>query len=1414
MRLAQTMEPLRAVFQAGDVVTFRCRFDGETPAGTAWLRTTIGSAAVQRREVIEFTENGTMLTGLAWRDLAMQPDGEGGFLLRLPLTEPGVFDAKCCFKPTVGGKLLWPSGENFHLKVEAAANVASNVIYCAFVRQFGGAALQPVSERESAAARLLDAAGYAVIPPSGTFRQLIARLDHIFDDLGCRILQLLPIHPTPTVYGRMGRFGSPFAATDYFAVDPALADFDRAATPLEQFLELIDAVHARRGRLFLDIPVNHTGWASKVQQDHPDYFVRGEDRVFESPGAWGTTWEDLCKLNYADTRVHHLMAEVFLFWCRHGVDGFRCDAGYMLPAAAWDYIVAKVRDEFPDTVFMLEGLGGKLEVQEQLLGASGLDWAYSEFFQNYTRDEISRYQPYVADCSARFGTLVNFAETHDNSRLAAVSATYSAMRCALTALLSENGAFGYANGVEFLAREKIDVHGAGSLNWGAEPNLIGLLRRLSAVFAVFPAFQAGSRVRLIQHGGGNLVVALRTAPDGETMLAAVNLDCERPATAHWSHKEFWADEPVELMRGAKVWFAASGDDAGCDLGPGDFMLFCSAPDALRRLENELTHAGEPGRVTRQRAWAAAYALWREFRADDAALPDFDAARELCRDPWQFCIRAAGTDLPGVTRYRIGRDERRVVPLPPGEILLLESETPFRVGLYDGCKVSGVTDSLPRDPASDGEFALVTLPENPSGEWRLLEIHLKVYGAPGPARRCGQLLQLGKPGRTVYRLRQPGSQVEALNLYAFAANDRGGMTMMRGAWGELGSKYDAILAANGGAAYPVDRRTLFTRLRAWLVAEDYSCEINRNTLADFTASPHNRAEWRFTIPAGQGRLAALRVELFGALDGDAVRLRFARPAAEEDAAASPPVKLILRPDLEDRPNHHVTKAYQGAEAVFPLAVREQEKGFDFVPAADRERLQIRLSRGTYVSQPEWHYMVELPLEKYYGQDFATDLFSPGYFEFSLAPGESVELFAAAAAPGCVVAPEQFCWPEEGDLPGKGRPEILLREELRAFVVRRDEYSTVIAGYPWFLDWGRDTLIVLRGLIRAGVREPAAAILRQFAAFEENGTIPNVIHGDQVGNRDTSDAPLWLLVAARDYVDFFGDEEILDTDCRGRRFREVLLSIIENYRQGTPNGIRMDAASSLIFSPSHFTWMDTNYPAGTPREGYPIEIQALWFAALEFVGRFEPRLAKLAGQVREAIEEFFFLPHLDRFSDCLHAAPGLPATEAVPDDHIRPNQLLALTLGAVRDRQKQLAILNGAAELLLPGSIRSLSDRTVEYRLPVRRDSQLLNDPGAPYWGHYSGPEDTSRKVAYHNGTGWGWPFPSYCEALFMVGGDRCRLRALALLDSTALPAESGIPGMLPEVSEGNAPHRDGGCLAQAWSVSEAYRVYQLLREPRK
>ena len=175
----------------------------------------------------------------------------------------------------------------------------ANTIYCAFPRLFGPTKNSVSTQNPKLEAQIqqIEQFGYAIIPPSGKLRDLVQCLPHIIDVLGCRILHLLPVHPTPTTYARFGRFGSPYAALDLTAVDPALVEFDKRTTGIDQFCELTYATHLRGGRVFIDIVINHTGWGSTLQENHPEWFLRKPDGEFASPGAWGTVWEDLVELN-------------------------------------------------------------------------------------------------------------------------------------------------------------------------------------------------------------------------------------------------------------------------------------------------------------------------------------------------------------------------------------------------------------------------------------------------------------------------------------------------------------------------------------------------------------------------------------------------------------------------------------------------------------------------------------------------------------------------------------------------------------------------------------------------------------------------------------------------------------------------------------------------------------------------------------------------------------------------------------------------------------------------------------------------------------------------------------------------------------------------------------------------------------
>ena len=1360
----------RTVRHRGDVLTFEVRVEGPVPA-RAFLRTNLGRGTVRLAEILAFAEEGRAVLHRDWHDLPMRETGPGRFRIDLPLVETGLFEAKAFLLLNGEEATVWVPGENVRIKVESEESTCLNSIYTVFPRQFRQ---QPeLDDGLKGAVGELDRLGYHVIPPAGTFRDVMRRLDEIVA-LRVRILQLLPVHPVPTTFARMGRFGSPFAAGDYRTVNPAQAEFDPGAPPMAQFRELVDAAHARGMRVFLDMPANHTGWASALQNHHPEWFQRTPDGAFVQPGAWGVVWEDLVALDYGHHSLWRYMGEVFLHWCRHGVDGFRCDAGYMLPPGAWQYILAKVRSEYPDAVFLLEGLGGPKATTETLLGDIGLDWAYSELFQTHGREELYTHLAESARTARAFGTLVHFAETHDNNRLAATSPTYARMRTALSALCSEKGAFGITNGVEWFATEKVDVHGASELNWGSETNQREHLRRLAAILESHPAYLPGAEWHRVQSGDANALALRRVAPGGEEVVVLVNLDCEHRVEVTWEeHADHFHGSFCDLLSGECWRPRREGTRCALELAPGQVLCLTDRMDALAAVNQLVSQAPPvPQGVCRQRLRSQGLAL-RVACGGYADLAGWDVDRELpllAEEPRAFVHKLLGGPVwVPVVEWQAGRDERRCVLVPPGHFLLLRSSLPFAVRLSVGGRVRAARQAF---PLNDGRWAvLLPVPDGVPGDAQLV---VESYDGRETHRATGTLRVLAGRPEAPLRLRAGRRELGAPTCpHAVLGNGLGGMAQVRAAWGRIASKYDAFLAANLHPAHPVDRTVVLTRVRGWVVHRDYSCDLDTVCQTGFEVDGEGRPVWEFEVPVGMGRQVRVQISLTlrdGANEG---ALRVARLGRVEDALdAARSVRLILRPDLEWRSSHTVTKAYLGPEHAFRSALAMHPDGFDFAPAPS-PRLRLRCSRGSFVREPEWAYGVELPVDAERGMPATTDVFSPGYFAFALKQDE-----AAVIAFGVGDAPPDM--PEEGVVPlaAPVSPAKVLRRSLASFVVRRDDSRTVIAGYPWFLDWGRDTLIFLRGMIADGNLALARDILLQFARFEERGTLPNMIRGGDQSDRDTSDAPLWFLVVARELtVALPKTERLLDEPCAGRPLREVLLSIGANYLRGTPNGIVADAASGLVFSPSHFTWMDTNHPAGSPREGYPIEIQALWHAGLRFLGEIDPTgdWHRTADRVRASVARLFVRPGLPGLSDCLHAVPGTPARAALADDALRPNQLFAVTLGDLLTAEMARAVVLACEELLTPCGIRSLADRPVECPLPVRIGEELLNDPRRPYAPAYSGDEDRRRKPAYHNGTAWKLGVPELLrgpgEGIWPVGA------ADGALSAVLVPrrAGKGMPG---------------------------------------
>jgi predicted glycogen debranching enzyme len=363
----------------------------------------------------------------------------------------------------------------------------------------------------------------------------------------------------------------------------------------------------------------------------------------------------------------------------------------------------------------------------------------------------------------------------------------------------------------------------------------------------------------------------------------------------------------------------------------------------------------------------------------------------------------------------------------------------------------------------------------------------------------------------------------------------------------------------------------------------------------------------------------------------------------------------------------------------------------------------------------------------------------------------------------------------------------------FIVRRDAEGdpgkTVIAGYHWFNDWGRDTMISLPGLTLAtGRPQDAAVILRTFARYVDQGMLPNNFP-DSAGalpGYNTVDATLWYIVAIGRYAWATGDTELVE------ELLPVLRSIVDWHVRGTRYGIKFDPTDGLLRAGEpgvQLTWMDARVGdwVVTPRTGKPVEIQALWYNALRILACFaaDADYARMADSVRDNFVQRFFHGDLGYLADVVDGPDG-------DNLQLRPNQIFAVSLphplieGAIA-----ASVVDHVGRALLTGvGLRSLTP----------------DDPA--YRGDYTG-DAVRRDGSYHQGPAWTWLLGPYAEAHFRVYGDRAR--ALALFEPMEHHLRDACLGSVSEILEGDASHRPVGCIAQAWGVAETLRVLRLLSE---
>lgn len=492
----------------------------------------------------------------------------------------------------------------------------------------------------------------------------------------------------------------------------------------------------------------------------------------------------------------------------------------------------------------------------------------------------------------------------------------------------------------------------------------------------------------------------------------------------------------------------------------------------------------------------------------------------------------------------------------------------------------------------------------------------------------------------------------------------------------------------------------------------------------------------------------------------------------------------------------------------------EKGIRVLAFDQATPFFLKSETAIFEPRHEWYKNFFLPVERERGLDDHEDRLFAATFRVRLAVGEKLALVFSTEAMAPLDGAQERALQSNHELklfqswqkrhseavttPADDEPGWLWQLALAAdqFIVKRalpddPEGLSVIAGYPWFSDWGRDTMIAIPGLaLPLGRPEIMRKILESFARYVDGGMLPNNFP-DRSGTPqyNTIDAALWYFEAVRQYFEATQDLALIN------KLFPVLSGIVDAHVAGTRYNIKVDPADALLYGGGpdvQLTWMDAKIGdwVVTPRIGKPVEINALWINALKTMGEFARRLARARDgyvKLREKAEknfQKFWNPARNCCFDLLDA-PGIGA-----DATLRPNQVFAVSLTAspLAENQRKGVVDTLGRELLTSFGLRSLGP----------------SEPG--YIGRYAG-GPRERDSAYHQGTVWAWLLGPYALAHYKVYGDRSV--AQSFLEPLGRSIYSAGLGSISEIFGGDAPFPATGCFAQAWSVAETFRVWEFL-----
>ncbi|HEY9764408.1 MAG TPA: amylo-alpha-1,6-glucosidase [Trichocoleus sp.] len=629
-------------------------------------------------------------------------------------------------------------------------------------------------------------------------------------------------------------------------------------------------------------------------------------------------------------------------------------------------------------------------------------------------------------------------------------------------------------------------------------------------------------------------------------------------------------------------------------------------------------------------------------------------------------------------------------------------------------------------------------------------------------------------------------------------------------GVLTRHYHGLLVA--ALKPPLARTLLVTKLDEAVRYADQSWELHCDRWADGSVTGQGytyleRFHLEGTVPvwtyAFADALLEKRVWMEQGANTTYIRYTLRRGSA--------PLTLSLKALVNYRPHHDNTEGSR-----WRMQIHSLDQGLKVLAFDEATPYYLLAAAGTVRLENTWYRGYSLAVEQYRGIHPFDDHLHAGTFEVELAPEQSYTLVASTEAQPNLEGQSalESRYAHEQDLLKRWhtvqpRVEQSLPDWLDQLVLAADQFvvdrplagetngKTIIAGYPWFGDWGRDTMISLPGLaIATGRPEIARPILRTFARYVDQGMLPNLFpEAGADPQYNTIDATLWYFEAIRAYFAATEDEALL------QELFPVLQEIITWHQKGTRYNIHLDS-DGLIYGGDptvQLTWMDAkvNDWVVTPRIGKPVEINALWYNALISMVQFAQRLgqsgaeyAQLAEKAQQGFQRFWN-PQAGYCYDLIDSPNH-------DEDVLRPNQIFAVALPAQE----------GPAPLLNPDQQKAVVDQVARH-LVTSYGVRSLTPNHKDYVGRYGG-DRYKRDGAYHQGTVWGWLIGPFVQAHFKVY--RNPALAQSFLEPMADHLYSGAVGSLSEIFDGDDPITPRGCFAQAWTVAEVLRTWLLTLSP--